>query len=94
MDASKVSTLFTEPPQSFHTQPGVEVITKARGDDQIFRSAGSECGDYGEYSTLGRVRTFLTLPLADPQPNFTNELKQGYHNDVAVDRQDRVVATV
>lgn len=82
----------TEPPMFGLTEGEVESIAKASGADQIFRSAGSEWGDYGKYSIPGRVRDFLTTPLSEPAPQSKDELKQACFDDVIADRQDRVDA--
>ncbi len=82
----------TEPPQFGLTKEAVENIAKASGDEQIFRSAGSEWGDYGKYSIPGRVRDFLTTPLADPKPMTNDELKQACYDEIVAGRQDRVNA--
>ena len=82
----------TEPPQFGLTKEEVENIAKTSGDEQIFRSAGSEWGDYGKYSIPGRIRDFLTTPLADPKPKTNDELKQACYDEIVAGRQDRVDA--
>lgn len=82
----------TEPPQFNLTEEAVENIAKANGDEQIFRSAGSEWGDYGKYSIPSRVRDFLTTPLSQPMPKTNDELKQICYDEIVAGRQDRVDA--
>lgn len=82
----------TEPPQFGLTEEQVKKIAKASGDEQIFRSAGSEWGDYGKYSIPGRVRDFLSTPLSEPMPKTNDELKQICYDEIVAGRQDRVDA--
>lgn len=82
----------TEPPQFGLSEGEVESLANASGDEEIFRSAGSEWGDYGKYSIPGRVRDFLTTPLSETAPKSKDELKQACYDDVIADRQDRIDA--
>jgi hypothetical protein len=82
----------TEPPQFGLSEGQVESIAKASGDEAIFRSAGSEWGDYGKYSIPNRVLGFLTTPLSEPAPKSKDELKQACYDEVIADRQDRIDA--
>ena len=81
-----------EPPQFGLSEGEVKSLAKASGDEEIFRSAGSEWGDYGKYSIPGRVRGFLSTPLSEPAPKSKDELKQACYDEVIADRQDRIDA--
>ncbi|WIV49780.1 ATP-binding protein [Marivivens sp. LCG002] len=82
----------TEPPLFGLTEGEVESTAKASGDEKIFRSAGSEWGDYGKHSIPRRVRDFLTTPLSEPAPKSKAELKQICYDEIVAGHQDRVDA--
>jgi len=82
----------TDPPEFGLTEERVEKIADVSGDKEIFYSAGSEYGDYGNYSIPGRVSSFLTTSLSEPRPRSKDEVRQACYDEVVVGRQDRIDA--
>ena len=74
------------------TREQVEEIAKQRGGKEIFRSASSDWGDYGKYSIPGRVSSFLTARLTDPEPVSASEIKERFKREVISSHPARVEA--